>query len=476
MIIFIYKKLWWCIMKIPAELKELAEIFKENNKTLYIVGGFVRDSYLKIQSVLRDDIDLCSAATPKELKKILSGTKFEVKNINESVGVMAICGNRRYEHATFRKEIYESEKHTPDSVEFITSLEEDSKRRDFKINAIYFDILAGEYVDPLGGIRDLKDGKITTVKVPKIVFNDDPERILRLIRFSCSLGLEIPEEELFYAKQNAYKIKFISKYRLRNEFERLLSADEIYPTLLYTSNAHFRAMILLGELNIWQHIIPEMENIKKSDIVDDKDERIYEHTLNCLKNASPKIRLAVLLHDAGKLKTMELRKNFFGSHEFIKVIVEKNLGVNGLGYPKNIVERVIKTIIGYDFNRFGLASKKSVKKFIFENHDVIENIIEIKTVIKNENKSTLKTNRSARILRNVYNEMLKAGAPFDRLDLKVRGDDIIRQNPNVRLENLDTLIDNLLLKAALNPKINNKETLLVMANKMINSNRSLYLD
>ena len=96
------------MIKIPAELKTLAQIFKDNNKTLYIVGGYVRDGYLGVQSLLRDDIDLCSSATPKQLKKILENTKFEVKHINESVGVMAIMGKRRYEHATFRKEVYET--------------------------------------------------------------------------------------------------------------------------------------------------------------------------------------------------------------------------------------------------------------------------------------------------------------------------------------------------------------------------------
>ena len=175
------------MVKIPAELKELAQIFQENNKTLYIVGGYVRDSYLGVQSLLRDDIDLCSSATPRELKKILEGTKFEVKNINSSVGVMAIFGKRRFEHATFRREIYESESHMPDSIEFIKSLDEDARRRDFRINAIYYDILEGSFIDPLGGIDDLKQRKITTVKVPKIVFNDDPERILRLVRFACAL-------------------------------------------------------------------------------------------------------------------------------------------------------------------------------------------------------------------------------------------------------------------------------------------------
>lgn len=464
------------MIKIPAELKTLAQIFKDNNKTLYIVGGYVRDGYLGVQSLLRDDIDLCSNATPKQLKKMLEDTKFEVKNINESVGVMAIMGKRRYEHASFRKEVYESESHTPDKIEFINSLEEDARRRDFKINAIYYDILEESYVDPLGGIADLKNREITTVKVPKIVFNDDPERILRLVRFACALGLKIPEEEMFYAKQNAYKVKFISKYRLKNEFERLLTADQIYPELLYTKEAHYHAMKLLTELDVWQYILPTMDDMRKTYVTDHKGEHIYEHILNCLKNASPKIRLAVLLHDAGKVKTLELRKSFFGANDFVEVIVEKNLGINGLGFNKKIVSNVIKTIIGYDFNRKCLASKKTIKKFIFNNHDVIDNIIEIKNVIKNENKSYGRRVRSGEVLRKVYNEMLKAGAPFDVRDLQIRGDDIIKAHPHIDIEKVDEVMDVLLLKAALNPKKNNKLDLLGLAKRVINSKRDYYLE
>lgn len=464
------------MIKIPAELKTLAQIFKDNNKTLYIVGGYVRDGYLGVQSLIRDDIDLCSSATPKQLKKILENTKFEVKNINESVGVMAIMGKRRYEHATFRKEVYESESHTPDKIEFISSLEEDARRRDFKINAIYYDILEESYIDPLGGILDLKNREITTVKVPKIVFNDDPERILRLVRFACALGLKIPEEEMFYAKQNAYKVKFISKYRLKNEFERLLTADQIYPELLYTKEAHYHAMKLLTELDVWQYIMPVMDDMRKTYITDHKGEHIYEHILNCLKNASPKIRLALLLHDAGKVKTLELRKSFFGAEDFVEVIVEKNLGINGLGFNKKTISNVTRTILGYDFNKKCLASKKTIKKFIFKNHDIIENIIEIKNVIKNENKSYGRRVRSGNILRKVYNEMLKAGSPFDVRDLQIRGDDIIRAHPHIDIEKVDEVIENLLLTAALKPKKNNKLDLLKVAKRMINSKRDYYLE
>ena len=463
-------------MKISAELKELSNIFLDYNKSLYIVGGYVRDSYLGIQSLIRDDIDLCSNVTPKQLRKMLEDTKFTVNVKNEKFGVMEIVGKRTYEFASFRKEIYEDESHHPTSVEFINSLEEDARRRDFRINAIYYDIQTGSFIDPLGGLEDLKDRKITTVKVPKMVFNDDPERILRLIRFACCLGLTIPEEEWFYAKQNAFKVRYMSKFRLRSEFEKLLTADQIYPDLLYTKDAHFRAMLLIGELGIWNDILPAMEDIQKTEARDKKGERIYEHVLNCIKNSSPKIRLAVLLHDSAKVKTLEDRRTMFGSKEFVNVIVEKNLGINGLGYPKNIVENVIRTVLGYDFNRFGLASKKTIREFIFKNRAVIENIIEIKTVVHNESVGFGKKSKSAENLRNMYNQMLKENTPFELRDLKINGDDIVKNFPHINIENIDVLLESLLEWAVQNPKKNNKKELMLVATKMINSKRSFYLD
>jgi hypothetical protein len=235
-------------------------------------------------------------------------------------------------------------------------------------------------------------------------------------------------------------------------------------------------MILLGDLDAWKYILPAVDAVKNSKVVDKKGEPIYQHIMNCLKDSSPSIRLAVLLHDSGKVKTMELRNNFFGAREFLENIAHKNLGIEGLGYNKEVVERVIKIIKGYDFNVLGLASKNAVKKFIFENHEVVESIVELKTVIKSENKGYPVKSRSAEILRKTYDDMIKKGTPFNRLDLMIRGDDIIKLNPHVRIENIDTLIDNLLLKVALDPTKNNKEALCVLASKMMSSNPDLYLD
>ena len=217
------------MIEITEELKNLAELFKKYEIKLYLVGGVVRDGYLGIKNYNSDDIDICSSATPKMIEYMLEGTGFTFSYLNKQLGVMAIKGEKVYEHATFRKEVYSNDKHNPNSVAFIKHLSEDVERRDFKINAVYYDILENRYVDPLGGIEDLKKKVLTTTKPAKIVFNDDPERILRLIRFSTTLGFKIPENELEYAKKNAYKVQGLSKGRIRREFEKLIKADMFYP-------------------------------------------------------------------------------------------------------------------------------------------------------------------------------------------------------------------------------------------------------
>ena len=72
--------------------------------------------------------------------------------------------------------------------------------------------------------------------------------------------------------------------------------------------------------------------------------------------------------------------------------------------------------------------------------------------------------------------MLKENTPFELRDLAINGDDIIKNYPNINIENIDTLLDKILMWAALNPKKNNKKDLLSVATKLINSKRGFYIE
>ena len=123
-------------------LKKLLEIFRKNNKNLYVVGGAVRDFLLGL-TPKKMDIDLCSAVSIQELVFMLEGSDFFVRPKSLMMGVVSIvCNEDSFEYAQFRKESYSnSHSHNPKQIEFVTSLEIDAMRRDFTINSINQEVI-----------------------------------------------------------------------------------------------------------------------------------------------------------------------------------------------------------------------------------------------------------------------------------------------------------------------------------------------
>ena len=138
------------------ELKFLATLFKPH-ATLFEVGGAVRDEMLGIESF---DIDVCAQLKVEDVKKILSTSDFVVSDKNLRMGTVHIShGDFLCEYTTFRTDSYDSTsgEHTPKDVRFTSDMNLDARRRDFKCNALYKDILTGEIVDLLGGKEDIEN-------------------------------------------------------------------------------------------------------------------------------------------------------------------------------------------------------------------------------------------------------------------------------------------------------------------------------
>lgn len=195
------------MIKIPKDLKLLAKMLE--NK-LYIVGGFLRDNLLKTKN---NDIDLCSHFTIKQLQEKLNNTCYKVEPTNIQFGTAKIiCKNNTWEYCTFRKDVYSpTGKHSPKKVEFVSSLEEDCLRRDFTINAIYYDIAKNKFIDPLGGKLDLENRLLKAVPPATSILSNDGERLLRMAKFKAKLGLKIEDNTFLLAKQYCKNIKDLSK-------------------------------------------------------------------------------------------------------------------------------------------------------------------------------------------------------------------------------------------------------------------------
>lgn len=195
---------------LPESLKLLTNIFKKNNQKLYIVGGFIRDYLINTPN---NDIDLCSYLTLEELNKLLQKTEFEVKINNKQFGTAKIIyKDNVFEYCTFRTDFYlNNGKHNPKKVEFTKDIYLDAKRRDFTMNAIYFDLIEKTFVDIFSGKKDIKNRLIKAVPMPDETLSKDGERLLRMAKFKAKLGFDIDKQTLSSAKKYSNNLKDLSE-------------------------------------------------------------------------------------------------------------------------------------------------------------------------------------------------------------------------------------------------------------------------
>lgn len=240
-------------ISIPKNLIELAELL-EKYGTLYIVGGYVRNAILGFANT---DIDLTAGISPEKLVSVLKDSKFEVVEKSYKLGTVTIkCNNQIWEYTAFRKDNYEiGGYHRPQSVDFIKDLRQDAQRRDFTMNAIYYDILKKEIIDIYSGVLDIKARTVRCVETPSYVFAHDGLRILRMIRFACELNLKIDHLTFITAKKMAHQINDISGFRKYLELSAILNSPNRY--IISKKDAYIKGLNYYNELRLWNsHFVP----------------------------------------------------------------------------------------------------------------------------------------------------------------------------------------------------------------------------
>ena len=227
---------------------EFINILEEHNYKAYIVGGFVRDYLLGIES---HDIDITTNATPKDIGNVFDNIKVK-KNINleDNYGsVQVIYKNIVFEVTTFREELEYFDNRHPSRIRYINDLEPDLKRRDFTINAICIS-KDGKIIDPLNGQEDLQKKIIKTIGDSKKSFQDDALRILRAIRFSVTLNFELDKEIIKAIKTCKKYLKNISYEKKKLELDKI-----------FASNYAKRGIEILKQLSLIE--VLDLENIDR---------------------------------------------------------------------------------------------------------------------------------------------------------------------------------------------------------------------
>lgn len=234
---------------VNIKIKNILLKLEEKGFKAYIVGGFVRDYLLGKASY---DVDIATSATPKDIKKIFdlnSGTDDNYGSVYFKDSLY------NYDITTFRSEKkYENRK--PVEFEYIDSLEEDVKRRDFTINALYMDS-NGKIIDLVGGRQDLEDKIIRIIGDIEGKIIEDPLRMLRAIRFSSLLEFTLDSNFYNYIRRNKQLIRTLSFSRKKEELDAI-----------FNDQNKLRGINLIKDLGIEDELeIKIPDNIK---IVDNK--------------------------------------------------------------------------------------------------------------------------------------------------------------------------------------------------------------
>lgn len=404
-------------MIVTKNLESLAEFFKDT--PLYLVGGRVRNFILF--SKPQGDFDICSAMPPRQVIDLLEGSRFKVSAEYKRFGTLLIsCKSERYEYTCFRKDSYKSNSgHCPDSVQFTTDITEDARRRDFKANALYFDILKKEIIDPTGGIADLAKKVLTTADKASKTFSEDGLRVLRLVRFAAQLDFEIEPQTKKAAIKNAKLLKNISPERKRDELIQILNADQKYKCC----NAHYRGLKLLEELSAWQYILPPIAQCQGVE-QNSKHHRynIAEHTFQTVKYCKPTVRLAALMHDCAKAEMLEKNGNMHNHEVCGEQFTKKYL--SALKFDKKTVDRTARLVRWHMYDLDGCTSMVKIRQFIADNYDIIDDLIELKRADAIAS-GVMAASPSADRLQAIFMLMKQQGIPTNLKQLEIDGNHLI---------------------------------------------------
>ena len=209
----------------------------------YIVGGFVRDYILGIES---NDVDVNTNATPKDLMAIF---KDSISPPEDYGSVTVIYNNIRFEITTFRKETGYLDNRRPEKIEYINDLYEDIVRRDFTINSLCMD-KDGNIIDLLNGREDIDKRLVKAIGNPIDRFREDSLRILRAVRFSITLDFELDKDLVNAIKKCKNLLKNLSYYRKKDELDKI-----------FTSKNSLKGIELLKELGLDK--VLELKNLDK---------------------------------------------------------------------------------------------------------------------------------------------------------------------------------------------------------------------
>lgn len=447
-------------IKIDPLLKDIYSHFEKAGFKVYLVGGAVRDIFLRKKP---HDFDLATNATPQDVMKLF---KTVIPTGFEHGTVTVHFGGSEIEVTTFRTESGYSDGRHPDKINYAASIEEDLARRDFTMNAIAADLRNGKIVDPYKGRKDIKKRIIRTVGSARERFLEDGLRPVRAIRFASKLGFSIEKSTYsqIFEKEILEKVKSISVERFRNEFEKILLSPK--PSL---------GLKLLEETGLLYIFIPEFKicrgciqsdqrGFHKFDVLD----HLY-YACDGAPSEKLNVRLAALFHDIGKPAVKKEGETItFYNHEIVGEKITRTI-LTRLKFSNAIIDNVCHLVREHMFHYEANWTAAAVRRFIIRaKPECLEDLYDLRIAdmygMWNE-PVEIRYNASIQLLLELQERIIKEKEEHTALslkELKINGNDLIELGFE-KGKKLGLVLNELLNCVIEDPEMNDREKLIKVA-------------